>query len=181
MGKFMRINKMKIDTNDLSFEFEGKHYSKSEAESLPKKTITIALGRKEWKGLCKYVMFGIWYMNEEIKEVSDITTNVRAMLLYSRVRMCKELRAHILKCMTEDAERSSVTFTLTEWATLRDCIWQGTSWVGEHVRKSSKRKSSEKVGLEYHNMILREEQKAYENMTIEEELSYMYDIAINYV
>lgn len=178
MGKYMRIGNMQINTKDLSFEYEGKHYSKEEAESLPMKTITITLEHKEWKNLCKYVMLGIWYMNEEIKEVSDITTNMRAMLLYSRVRMCKELRERILENKDEE---SSVTLSLTEWATLRDCIWQGTSWISEHVRKPSKRKYSEKVGLEYHNMIMREERKAYKDMTIEEELSYLYNHAINFV
>lgn len=175
----MRIGNMQLNTKDLSFECEGKHYSKDEAESLPTKTITITLKCKEWTELCKYVMLGMWYMNEEIKEVSDITKEMRTMLLSSRVRMCKELRERILNGKTKDAEEYSVTLLLTEWATLRDCIWQGTSWVGEHTHKRKRKK--EGVGLKYHNMIMRKEREAYNNLTDEEELSFLYNTAINFV
>lgn len=177
----MIIGNMKINTDDLSFEYEGKHYSKEEAESLPTKAITITLKRKEWAELCKYVMLGMWYMNEEIKETFDITTNMRAMLLSSRVRLCKELRKRILEYKTNNVGDYSVTLSLTEWATLRDCIWQGTSWVEEHTHKRKRRNERENIGYKYHYLILRKEKEAYNNMTLEEELSYLYTTATNFV
>ena len=170
-----------MNTNDFSIEHRGKRYSKEEVESLPTKTITIELECREWRKLCKYVMFGIWYMNEEIHETHDITKNMRAMLLSSRVRMCKEIREHIISNKRKDAKEFSVTLSLTEWATLRDCIWQGISWVGEHTHTRKRKSFREDVGLKYHDMIMRKEVEAYNSMTDEEELSFFYNTAINFV
>ena len=152
-------------------ENKGIQLTKDFVDSLPSKSITITLKSKEWRELCEYVLWGIEYMKEEVEEGCFAA---RAILLMSRVNMCNRLRHQILESQTKSQHKCSITLPLHEWSTLRDCIWQGTSWQEEH---SPKMQTGKSVGYRYHNLIMARECEAHQSMTFEEKTAWMYNIA----
>ncbi len=146
-------------------------FTKDFVESLPRRFMTITLTSKKWRELCEYVLWGMLYIKEEVEEGSS---PLKAILLMNRVNTCNRLRDQIMESQAKSMYMCSITLPLHEWSTIRDCIWQGTSWEREH---NPKMQISESVGYVYHNFIMERESVAHQSMTFEEETAFMHDIA----
>ena len=180
MGIFMYNSFEKglvFNVSDKSMDYRGYHITREEAERLPMKKMAITMSPKEWRKVCDYVMLGTWFMNEEIYSSKP---NPRVGLLYNRVNMCSNIRKDIIELIKQKKVSNTVTLSILEWSTLRDCIWQGMNWMPYHSHKRNF-SYAKCDGMKYHDMIMVKEREAYDEMTPEEKISLTYHMAVNFV